>query len=461
MLLIPKIDVKIADANERFSHWECANWCPLTLKEFAVSKFTRWFSALAFLTCVILSSQTVNLAADIPVTIAANLTQGQFAAAEAYLQNRLIAEPKHAQARFALGIVQVLSAVEKLGQDHYRYGAMNVGLRNLPVLRLPVPINPEPETITYQQVRQVFADFQQRLMKAEAELANVDLNQVMTLPIDLTAIRFDLIGEGKSEHQIGFANLFGAINQQRPGNDPPGLSVTFDSGDVLWLRGYCHFLAGFCDIVLAYDHQRLFNQTAQLIYPKHISSEPATEPLDLTQKPDFTRQVIDLITAIHLMNCPLQEPARMASARHHFLEMIRTSRQSWALIQEETDDDSEWLPNSKQTGVLRVPVTREVIEGWHAVLTEMEELLEGRKLIPFWRNFENYFDQNQPLPAETRGVNLKRFFTEPRDFDLILLIQGGGVLPYLERGTLSLPETWENLMQVFRGQFFGFAVWFN
>ena len=151
----------------------------------------------------------------------------------------------------------------------------------------------------------------------------------------------------------------------------------------------------------------------------------------------------------------------MESARKHFLEMIRTSRQSWALIQEETDNDLEWLPNPSQTGVLRVPVTRELIEGWHAVLAEMEELLEGRKLVPFWRDYSSFAGGNQQIPAKGRGINLKRFFSEPRDFDLILLIQGTAALPYLEQGNLSHPETWDNLTRVFRGQFFGFAIWFN
>ena len=58
-------------------------------------------------------------------------------------------------------------------------------------------------------------------------------------------------------------------------------------------------------------------------------------------------------------------------------------------------------------------------------------------------------------------MNLKRFFDEPTDFDMILIIQGTGVLPYLEHGDLSHPDTWENLTRVFQGQFFGFALWFN
>jgi hypothetical protein len=97
--------------------------------------------------------------------------------------------------------------------------------------------------------------------------------------------------------------------------------------------------------------------------------------------------ILDAVAAIHLMSFPVKEPRRAESARQHFLEMIRTSRQSWELILAETDNDQEWLPNPKQTGVLRIPVTQQMVEGWRGVLAEMEDLLEGRKLAPFWRDY--------------------------------------------------------------------------
>ena len=420
-----------------------------------------WWPTALLLLIGVFPGRIVNGAEDLSAVLDKHLQQGQLAAAQADLQVRLTAEPSDAKARFALGVVQVLSAVEKLGQQQYRFGAMSGSIRNLPVLRLRVPVNPKPEEVRYEQVRQIFADFQQRLVSAEAELAKIDLKQDFKLKLNLNTIRLDLIGNGKKEDRSTFIEVFNAVNQQGPAAAPPDLSVAFDAGDVVWLRGYCHFIAGFCDMILAYDHQRLFNHVGQLFYPRHVSSEPFAEPLDKTPIQDQAWQFVDLIAAIHLMNLPIKEPARMESARQHLLEMIRTSRESWALIQTETDDDHEWLPNPKQTGVLRIPVTRELIDGWHAVLTEMEEILEGRKLIPFWRDYATLFGGNREIPAGTRGINLKRVFTEPQDFDLILLIQGTGALPYLERGPLSTPETWSNLGRVFRGQFFGFAAWFN
>jgi hypothetical protein len=127
----------------------------------------------------------------------------------------------------------------------------------------------------------------------------------------------------------------------------------------------------------------------------------------------------------------------------------------------ETDDDDEWLPNPQQHGRLEIPVTQSMIDSWRGVLAEMEEILEGRKLVPFWRDYVRVLGPGQPIPETGRGVNLRRVFHEPADFDLVLTLQGTAVVPYLEEGPLSRPETWNNLLRVFRGQFFGFAMWFN
>ncbi len=421
---------------------------------------------LAFIGLLSFSAMAHCQAADdVSPKLAGYLKLGQLSDAEKYLTDQLAMDTQHDQARFALGVVKVLTAIEHLGQEQYQYGAMNGQLSNLPVFRLPLPVNPNPEEVTYTQVRQVFSHLQTRMLAAEAELAKVDLKREVKLPIDLLSIRLDLNGDGQANEDESFAVLLGVVNRARPGTPVADLKVTFDNGDVPWLRGYCHFLCAVCDMVLAYDHQRMFDVTGQLIYPKAVPPRAGGEPLDIGQKPDtgFIREIMDAVAAIHLADFPLKEPQRMSSARGHLLEMIRTSRESWVLIDSETDNDQEWLPNPKQTGVLRVPVTREFIDGWHGVLAEMEDLLEGRKLVPFWRDHSGAFFNGRAtdVPETGRGVNLKRFFEEPSRFDLVLLIQGTAALPYVEKGPLSRPETWNNLTRVFEGQFFGFALWFN
>ena len=91
-----------------------------------------------------------------------------------------------------------------------------------------------------------------------------------------------------------------------------------------------------------------------------------------------------------------------------------------------------------------------MVQGWFDFLDEFESILAGRKLLPFWRG------SNPRL-----GINLRKVFTEPRAFDLVLWVRGTAAAPYLQEGEVTSPETWRRLNRVFRGEFIGFAMWFN
>ena len=159
--------------------------------------------------------------------------------------------------------------------------------------------------------------------------------------------------------------------------------------------------------------------------------------------------ISDLIALIHLIRLPVKEPERMVNCLHHLEQTLALSRETWKYIRAETDDDHEWLPNPRQTGALGVPVSQAMIDRWLNLVDESETLLAGKRLVPFWRK------------GETRGVNLRKVFTNPGPLDLVLWIQGTAATPYLETGELTRPETWRGLIQVFQGQFIGFALWFN
>ena len=161
-------------------------------------------------------------------------------------------------------------------------------------------------------------------------------------------------------------------------------------------------------------------------------------------------EILDAIAAIHLMNFPVSEPKRMTAALVHLNSVITLSRESWKGYLAETDDDHEWIPNPKQTGVIpNVKVTDEMVQGWMGFLNEAESILAGKKLVPFWRG------------KPGKGVNIRRVFTEPRPFDLVLWVQGTAAVPYLEEGPVTTGETWQRLQRLFGGEFIGFAFWFN
>jgi hypothetical protein len=381
-----------------------------------------------------------------PYLIAGKLAQGE-AAMLAQLQNH----PEDDQARFSLGVTQLLSSVERLSQSLYRYGLRQTSVtRFLPVLRLPIPENPNPQTIRYADTRQVLQTFVDDLAKIEATLASIKDPNVK-LPLRFGLIKLDLNADGKVEAGESFWRIFESLN--RTGiteSKAQAFSIAFDAGDAVWLRGYTHLLSAGLEFALAHDGQLFFNTLAHLMFEKPETPYPFLVTGRSQNPYGNSAEITDLIAFFHLLNFPMQEPARMTKSLQHLQAVTALSRQSWQLIQAETDRDREWLPNPQQTSVIfNTRVTTAMIESWMAFLDEADALLLGKNLIPFWRS------------TEARGVNLNKVFTQPRSTDVILWIQGTGAVPYLEFGKVTQPQLWQRLQETFGGQFFGFAAWFN
>lgn len=371
------------------------------------------------------------------------------------------------QARVALGITQFLQGIERFGQDCYRYGLVNKYAFNLPLIRIPIPENPSPEPIEYELMRDILQRLQTQLRSAEESLAKVDTRDVQ-LTFYIGRARLDLDGDGGHSDSETLWRMFATINR---GIDPQSIkasgeafSVGVDGADVHWLRGYCHVLMGLMDMILAYEQRDLFERFGHLIFQKADSTFKMEDPEeDVNSWHYLSRKILDAIAVIHLIRFELQDADRMRSAHDHFLQMVQQSRLCWERALAETDNDREWLPNPDQVSVLQMRVDSQIITAWHSVLDELEAILNGEKLILDWRNTMGTFisSDKPPTPPKGRGINVKRMFTEPRDFDLVLTVQGSNLIPYMEEGTLSTPESWTAMTNLFQGQFFGFAVWFN
>ena len=393
---------------------------------------------------------TPRAAAAEPPLVEKYLHDGKLAEGEKALLAELGRNSKDDQARFGLGALQFVRAVEHLGQSLHRYGLRSDrGQRlGIPFLRLPVPTNPNPEALSYAAARKILQDLIDDLKKAEATLAEVRDDNVK-FPLRVGLIRLDLAGDGKA------GDRFSAILARYMGggrnipNDQEWL-VAFDRGDVAWLRGYCHLLMALAEVGLAHDGNELFDCTAHVFFEKVETPHKFLAAGDEGEPFNFQGvNIADIIAFVHLTRMPVKEPERMKAALKHLERMLALSRESWKFILAETDDDHEWLPNPKQKGVLGIPLRQEMVDSWLEFVGEAEALLAGKRLAPFWRG------------KEKRGINLRRVFTEPRTFDLVLWVQGTAATPYLEQGALTKPEVWERLWRVFGGEFVGFAIWFN
>ena len=138
-----------------------------------MSLFTRWSVVLGAGVCLaVLATTHPATAEDVSPQLAGFLQKGELAAAEKAFTDQLVKTPDAHQTRFALGIVKVLSALEHLSQDQFRYGFISGKIRTVPAFRMPVPVNPKAEPITYQQARQIFVDLQKFALEPTVNYRN-------------------------------------------------------------------------------------------------------------------------------------------------------------------------------------------------------------------------------------------------------------------------------------------------
>lgn len=389
------------------------------------------------------------------------LLDGKLAEGAKALEGRLKSAPEDDQARFGLGVLQFLQTFEHLGGSLHRYGLRTekAFLQTPPQVKEFLPQNPKPELLTYPAARKIVQTFVDDLARAEATLAAVK-DPAVKLPLHVGRIKIDPFGQGKP---ISAAFLFeraqGGPAKAKAAPLGEKLVIGFDRADVSWLRGYCHFLAAWGELLLAVDGQHAFDCSAHLLFERVetpyaflLEKRRAFDEDPFSNRPTLS----DVLSFFHqMMRLPIKEPARTRAALAHLEATVAQAKELWTFVLAETDDDNEWIPNPKQTGVIGVKVTREMIDAWREALEEAEQILQGKKLIPFWRG-----------ERDGRGLNLRRAFTEPRTFDPIEWAQGPAAVPYLEKGRLtSFADTklLDRLDKAFGGRvnLIGFGFWFN
>ena len=353
--------------------------------------------------------------------------------------------------RFAVGFLQFADAVQTFGQSWYQYGlnSQNWFSQIIPFLRLPVPLNPDPDPISNRDFRQSLETFVENLTTAEETLSQIQ-SEAVQLGVYFGRAYLDFDADGQGSDPEALWRIYAELNRGASitAEQAETFLIKLDAGDVQWLRGYCHFLSALLEFYLAHDDSRLFDHTAHLFFEKPETSYSFLRNID--QLSEGYISLMDAAAFIHLVALPVQDRNRSQAAIAHLQQMIQLSRETWALYGQETDDDHEWIPNPNQTGVVPgVTITEEMVQQWLSFLDEADSILAGETLVPFWRG-------NSPV-----GVNLNRVFMEPQGADLVLWVQGTAAAPYLEDGTLTQPEFWQRLWNSFNGRFVGFALWFN
>ena len=382
------------------------------------------------------------------------LESGKLAAGEKDVAARLAKAPQDDETIFGLGLIRLARAIESYGQSQYRYGLRPPHSVNAPFLRFPVPLNPKPETATYQGQREVLQNLLNDLTAVEATLAPMSGKDIK-IKLSLGDIRLDLRNDGKADASGKLSSIIAALGMRpaEAGKKDPPFEIAFDTADALWLRGYCHLMSASIEFLLAYDWHQDFEVAGHVFYPK-IDPPPFGGVAQSSQfKSEWLfgdeRNFADLLALLHNLNWPVAEPQRLQAAHAHLKQVTALSRLTWKAILAETDDDHEWIPGPQQkNGVLAgMTVSQEQVSEWLAALDEFDAVLDGKLLIPYWR-----FAQ---------GINLRKVFFEPRPFDLMMWFTGHAAAPYADAGPVMSPEVWSKRQSIFNGNFPGYAVWFN
>jgi hypothetical protein len=359
------------------------------------------------------------------------------------------ATPSGEAGRFSLGVLQALD-----GLQQFSAGMHNVGINpafiqsGIPFFRVVVPgrlQNPK-EPATPAKVARLFQDLRASLRRANATLAKVG-DEEFGVEVNLSQVRLDLDGDGQCSTNemllVSLGRTFGLPAQARDSRD---VIVRFDSADAVWLKGYTHFLSGMLDLLLAYDWRPVWDQCAHVVF---LQPEPLPPMARFSQGGQGFDQWVDLIAAVHDMRLNLIDKDGPRRARDEFKTMVTCSRICWQRVLAETDDQKEWLPSPRQTGPSGATITQAQVDAWKRVLDELDAIASGKKLLPHWRMKPGV------------GINVEKLVASPPPLDLVLLIQGSALIPYLEEGAVSDRGTWSQLTRAFEGGFFRFAIWSN
>lgn len=381
---------------------------------------------------------------------------GSLAAAQSALDAHLRENPLDEDARFAHAIVMFLRSGERLSQSLYRHGGFNTValagiMTGLGGVNQGVAANPDPRPITHEQFEAIVHAWLDDVATVERTLADVRGDSVK-VRARLGLVRFDLNADGVAAEDEELWRLFRIVQDAfRPGRESAAeFVIAFDRGDVDWLRGYCRICMAFGEAVLAHDTRDLFERAGHVFFPATVTPyeflKGPRRPFDFETGIDAT----DVIAFVHLLSFEVKDAARLESARSHLLAAIGHSRDMWRHFDAETDNDREWIPNPRQTSAIpNARVDAEMREAWLLGLDEVEALLQGRRLLRFWRG------------DGSRGINVRRVFAEQRRFDLVLWVQGSAAGPYLEEGEYTADGTWDRMVRAFEGQVFRHAWWFN
>jgi hypothetical protein len=370
---------------------------------------------------------------------------------------------------FAAGLFQLVMTAEQAGRDFYRYGATMPGnpaaamIFGIGMGSTTAPLNPTPEPLTYDDLRVVLSNFVLGLDTARGYFERGSESGDYVLVVDPLRVRLDLNGDGVTDEGETLGALIAPVynvdvaaappvGKSKGGVPPrrnsPDTTIGFDRADGLWFAGYTQVSAAPVDLLLAHDFSGFFNAYLHNVFPG--AGLPMQDQANgtLFMDPAGDAGIADIIAAIHTLDFPVVDAARLAGVLERLQGITSLSRRNWEAILAETDDQRELVPSPGQTSLMPdLPVTEETVAAWMATLDTVDQILAGELLVPHWR-----FAQ---------GFDLPLYFRSATETDLVMLLTGYGALPYLKEGPVADADSFAEANRVFGTEWLTYIFWFN
>ncbi|AKS45034.1 hypothetical protein SAMN05444287_0122 [Octadecabacter temperatus] len=349
--------------------------------------------------------------------------------------------------RFALGGVHFLSVVEQALQTQYRVGVDQemAEMSGLPFLRLPVAQNPSPEGFYPEVIEEIFTAALADLDGALDQLDEISDGDDVGVVINTADLWFDINMNGTYDAGESLFEVAGGDLNRGLDTDFVPPIVRFDTSDAAWLSAYAHLLSGVSETILAVSPSQAIERVTT---SAAVFQEMGRDEREYLMFYDEDRWLDMAAMFIHAIEGPV-DVDRSRAAHTHFLGMIQDNKVFWDRVSRENDNDREWIPNKAQDSALPIPFPADLGDQWRNVLTEAEMMLNGELLIPHWR-----------LP-EGMGINVAAFMQNPPELDIIALIQGESILPYVERGPEMSGQAWRSFERMVGGDAAFYAVILN
>lgn len=354
-------------------------------------------------------------------------------------------DPDH-PTQFALGAAHFLRGVEKSLQLRYRTG-LTGSTMNMPVLRLPIDSNPTPEPFQPEMILQLFTDIGRDMDASRQVLSQIAGDADFHLTVPLQSLWFDINGDATRGPGEGVMEMAGPllVGNRRTAFQPAE-QVTFDRADAAWLLAYTHFLSAFSELAQAFPPTEAIDTV--LRSSKEMRSFMELAP-PVNAFDHLFAEDVDLATMLYFALQQQPDPKHTRAIRDHLLAMIRQNRAFWRLVELETDNSAEWVPNARQTSAMGIAMAEDMAETWQTILTDAEHLLTGTTLIPHWR-----------LGAKA-GINLAKLLETPIPVEPVGWLQGSALLPYAEQGERANLASWRQFERMVRGDALLFVMFLN